>query len=143
MRAAWLAGPALFVAGLALLMLAVLRGEATLSLVLVVPVVSATGLLGGAGIFLMVLAFLLTFLLWPFRAVVMESAGPALDPMPSTPPSPGGAASGGRRWGGIVFLGPIPVVFGSDVRVTRAMLVVAVVLFLALVVLTVLSLLAI
>jgi len=140
MRGAWLVGPAFFVAGLALLALALVRGEATLSLVLVVPVVSATGVLGGAGILLMVLAFLLTFLLWPFKSARLESA------LPVPPPAPASSEelpAGGRRWGGVVFLGPIPVVFGSDVRVTRAMLVVAVVSFLALVVLTVLSLLAI
>ncbi len=33
-----------------------------------------------------------------------------------------------RRWGGFLLLGPIPVVFGSDVKVTTAMLILAIVL---------------
>jgi len=57
------------------------------------------------------------------------------------PVSPEGAPPA-RRWGGVLFLGPIPVIFGSDPRMTRTMLLIGVVLFLALVVLTVLALLA-
>ena len=79
--------------------------------------------------------FLLTFLLWPFRFEA-EPEGQDIRPVSSEGAPPA------RRWGGVLFLGPIPVIFGSDPRMTRTMLLVGVVLFLALVVLTVLALLA-
>jgi len=113
----------------------VARGEANLYLVLVVPVIVGTGPLAFLGIFLVFAGFLLTFLLWPVR-VDMEPEGRGVSAVSpdGTPPA--------RRWGGVLFLGPIPVIFGSDPRMTRTMLLVGVVLFVALVVLTVLALLA-
>ena len=58
--------------------------------------------------------------------------GPAEAPS-GAPPEP----TRSRRWGGVLFLGPIPLVFGSDPQVTRMMLVLGVILFLALLVLTI------
>src|SRR5574340_53090 len=106
-----LAGPALFVAGLASLAVGFFRGEATLSLFVVFPVVTATGGWSILGIVLMVSGFFVFILTW---------SGP-MEPQIATPPSEGAAAPPptGRRWGGVVFLGPIPVVFGSDQKVTR------------------------
>lgn len=37
------------------------------------------------------------------------------------------------RWGGVLLLGPVPIVFGSDVKVTTAMLVLGIVLTIALI----------
>ncbi len=130
----WL-GPASFLLGIVTIALAVARGEANLYLVLVIPVIVGTGPLAFLGIFLVFAGFLLTFLLWPTRPDP-ESEGRGVLPLAREGPPPA------RRWGGVLFLGPIPVIFGSDPRMTRTMLLVGVVLFVALVVLTVLALLA-
>ena len=130
----WL-GPASIGAGVVTMALAVSRGEANVYLVLVIPVIVGTGPLAFLGVFLAFAGFLLTFLLWPSRLDAEPGDRNAL------PVSPEGAQPA-RRWGGVLFLGPIPVIFGSDPRMTRTMLLIGVVLFLALVVLTVLALLA-
>lgn len=127
-------GPALFVAGGAALALAAVRGEASLSLVVIVPVVTATGGLGALAILLLVAGFLVTFVAWPLHAAREVAAAPIDEPIGVQPPPPGPAA---RRWGGVLFLGPVPIVFGSDARVTRGMLLLGLILFLALLGLTV------
>src|SRR6266571_2776868 len=128
----WL-GPASFLAGVLTIALAVVRGEADLYLVLVI---AGTGPLVFLGVFLVFAGFLLTFLLWPSRPDAEPGGRDVL------PISPEGGAPPARRWGGVLFLGPIPVIFGSDPRMTRTMLLIGVVLFLALVALTVVVLLA-
>ncbi len=130
----WL-GPSILVVGLSILALGVARGEARVYLVLIVPVVVGTGLLAFAAILLVFLGFFLTVFLWPAR----------LAPLPDEPavvPSGRDDAQPTRRWGGVAFLGPIPIVFGSDPRMTRTMLLLGVVLFLALLALTLFALLA-
>ena len=130
----WL-GPALLVAGVLTMALAVTQGQANIYLVLVIPVIVGTGPLAFVGILLVFAGFLLTFLLWPSRFVEdLENR----DALPTSPE----AAAPARRWGGVLFLGPIPVIFGSDPRMTRTMLLIGVVLFLALVALTVIALFA-
>jgi len=123
-------GPALFLAGVVVLVVGVLRGEANVSLVLIFPVIMATGALGGVGIFLLIAAFVVSFLVWPWAAVERT-------PPPSPGPTEGAPPAGPRanRWGGVAFVGPIPIVFGSDPRMTRAMLILGIGLFIALLVL--------
>lgn len=133
MRGARLIGPVLFGAGIATLAVALARQEATLALVLVFPIIQATGPWGALGVLLLVAGFVGTLLMWPFPLVRSHGADVLEEPavvLPAAAPVPS------RRWGGIVFLGPIPIVFGSDPRVTRAMLLIGVALFVALLALT-------
>lgn len=137
-RLARFAGPPLFIAGIAVLAYAFLRNEATLNLILIVPVITATGGWAFLGIVLMVAGVFLFLLAWSGAIAAAPGALPAVPPAPSSgTPSPSGTE---RRWGGVVFLGPIPVVFGSDQKVTKWMLVVGVLLFVALLVSTVIAL---
>jgi len=132
-RGARLIGPVLFGAGIATLAVALARQEATLALVLVFPIIQATGPWGALGVLLLVAGFVGTLLMWPFPLVRSHGADVFEEPavvLPAAGPVPS------RRWGGIVFLGPIPIVFGSDPRVTRAMLLIGVALFVALLALT-------
>lgn len=131
MRAIRLLGPALFAAGVVAIAIALVRGEATLNLVLIFPVLTATGGWAILGIALVIAAFFATFLTWTARIEAVP------EPIPSPPTMPAEAPRAPRgRWGGVVFLGPIPIVFGSDARVTRWMLLLGVILFLALLLLT-------
>src|SRR5207247_7045793 len=111
---------------------AVSRGEANVYLVLVIPVIVGTGPLALLGVFLVFAGFLLTFLLWPSR-LVAEPGDRGVSPV-----SPEGAPPA-RRWGGVLFLGPIPVICGWDPGVTRVMLLLGLVVSLVLVVPTVLA----
>jgi uncharacterized protein (TIGR00304 family) len=122
--------------GLAILALAVGRSEASMYLIVIVPVVAATGPLGFLGILLVFVGFFLTFLL---RSSTRTEASPS-EQVVGAGPAEGPPAT--RRWGGVAFLGPIPFVFGSDPRMTRTMLWVGVGLFLALLALTLVALLA-
>src|SRR5881392_613208 len=123
-------GPGFLLAGLVALAVAVARNEASLALVFVVPVVIASGPLAVLGILLIFVGFFLTFLSW--------SAGPMPPPGPAEVPSGASPEPARlRRWGGVLFLGPIPLVFSSDPDMTRMMLILGVILFLALLALTI------
>ena len=139
MRPLQFLGPAVLLLGLLTLAVAVSRGEASLYLIVIIPAVVGTGPLAFLGILLVFFGFFLTFFLW--------SAGAPPLAAPMEPPAiPGPEAPSQvplrRRWGGVVFLGPFPVVFGSDPQMTRTMLVLGAVLFLALLALTIALLLA-
>jgi uncharacterized protein (TIGR00304 family) len=139
-RASQLLGPAILVGGLLTLAFAVMREDATLYLIVIVPVVVGTGPLALLGILLVFVGFFLTFFLWnagtplPLVAPMEVPETPAFEAAERVPPK--------RRWGGVVFLGPIPLVFGSDPQMTRLMLVLGGILFLALLALTIALLLA-
>ena len=135
MRFLRLLGPAIVLVGLLVLAVAVQRGEASVYLVIVVPVVAGSGPIAFLAILLVFVGFFLTFLLWPSRLVARSEQAPESVQLPTD------TAMAPRRWGGVVFLGPIPLVFGSDPRMTRAMLVVGVILFLALLALTIVAVL--
>jgi uncharacterized protein (TIGR00304 family) len=129
----------LFLAGVASLAVGFLQNEATLSLFVIFPVITATGGWSMAGILLMIAGFFVFFMTWFAPAepqpvssdrVPMSPAAGGLPPFTTSP----------RRWGGVVFLGPVPVVFGSDPKLTRWMLVLGALLFVALLVLTIISL---
>jgi len=128
-------GPASFVAGVLTMALAVAQRQADVYLVFVIPVIVGTGPLAFLGIILVFAGFLLTFLLWPARFAEDPGNRDAL-------PAPPEGAAPARRWGGVLFLGPIPLIFGSDPRMTRTMLLIGIVLFLALLALTVIAMFA-
>ncbi len=128
-------GPAILIVGLAVLAFGFLQGEATFSLIVIFPLVTATGPWSVLGIVLMIAGFFLSFL--GMAAPVESQPLPPPEPAPATGAPPQPAA---RRWGGVVFLGPVPIVFGSDPKMARWMLLVGIALFVGLVVLTVIAL---
>ena len=136
MRPIRFVGPGIVLTGLAALALAVARGEASVYLIFIVPAVVGTGPLAFLGILLVFLGFFLTFFLWTAAA-----PPPAIEPTEIPAITPQGSQKT-RRWGGVVFLGPIPLVFGSDPQMTRWMLILGAILFLALVLLTIALLVA-
>lgn len=127
-------GPVLLFAGAAFLLAGYLRGEATLSLFVIFPVITATGAWSALGILLLIAGFFAFFLTWPTPAPA--EIEPPRNPDPSSPAAPHTPT---RRWGGVIFLGPFPLVFGSDMKVARWMLIAGVLLFVGLLVLTVIS----
>ena len=128
-RLSWLALAAL-VGGASLLAYGAALGQGQVHLVLVFPVFTGTGLVSIAGILLIAVGMFLGFLSFAQIPLVWISkrtpAGPALpEPTPASPPEPHTGTTA-KKFGGVVFLGPIPIVFGSDTRVSRIMLLLAI-----------------
>lgn len=125
-RLTWLALAAL-VGGVALLAYSAATGEGRVVLFLIFPVFTGSGLASFGGMLLIVLGLFLGFLsMAGFGLPSMEPPPPALAPQAPQ-------ASPAKKFGGVVFLGPIPIVFGSDARVSKWMLVLAVVMTVVLV----------
>jgi uncharacterized protein (TIGR00304 family) len=86
-------------AGALLLALAVAVGQAELSLFLIIPVVHGSGALMALSILLIFGGLALTFM-----SMSLGSVGEPDDTL----------QEGARKeWGGVILLGPIPIVFGS------------------------------
>lgn len=126
MRRLTLLALAVLVGGVALLGYSVATGESQVHLVLIFPVITGSGLIAFAGILLVAVGMFLGFFSIAQSSFVTPEAPP---PSPSAPgPRAPPPAAPAKRFGGVVFLGPVPIVFGSDVRVSRAMLVLAIAL---------------
>ncbi len=133
-----LVGPVLLIVGLVVLAVGFLQGEATLMLFIIFPVVTASGLWSVLGIILIVAGFFLSFLgvASTIEPVPMPPPSPP-EPSAAAPPAPAAAQ---KRWGGIVLLGPIPILFGSDPKFAWWMVLVGALLLVGLVVLTIIAL---
>lgn len=127
MRWLRLAAIGLFVAGLVLLVAGLFTGDAEFYLVLIFPVVKSSGPLPIAGLLLMVSAFFIWFASLysmagsPGQADERDASGQGEAPgAPGKGKGPGTEGPGrvGARprtkVGGVVFVGPIPVVFSND-----------------------------
>ena len=122
-----------FALGVALLAVAVARGEAVLYLVLIFPVIQATGPLAFGAIAAMFAGLLLFFLAFALGPQPRPESAPGIAPGPPEALSVESAPTRRTRAGGVIFLGPVPIIFGSDAQVARWMIVAAVVLFVLLV----------
>lgn len=98
-------GLTMLVVGILLVVLAVLEGQMEMALFIVFPVIYGGGLIAGLGILLVFLGSVSLFLsLIPFGTYEREENGPGycLD------------RERDIKTGGVVLIGPIPIVFGSD-----------------------------
>jgi uncharacterized protein (TIGR00304 family) len=104
MRLRQLGSAAALFAGVALIVLSVIDGGASVSLLVIIPIISGSSLVFLLGVVLLIAGFFsLPFAL----AVVDDDAAPTL-PASTTPTS---GTSGDV--GGVVLIGPVPIVFGS------------------------------
>ncbi|MBM4247857.1 MAG: DUF131 domain-containing protein [Euryarchaeota archaeon] len=151
------AAAGLFALGLALVALSVLRGEGSAGIAICVPFFWGTGLFSSLGVLCffggMVLLFL-GLLRGPWELAGPDGTGPAPgsggapDGTDAAPESPGGPPEGSAsaiahsarapapraRAGGVVLIGPVPIVFGSDPGISRTMFYMALSLMAALLV---------
>jgi uncharacterized membrane protein len=98
------------VAGVALVAVSVVKGGANVALLVIVPVVSGSSLTFLLGVVLLVVGFLAL----PFA--VAEGWGETPPALPSNGTAPP-AGQGGV--GGVVLIGPVPIVFGSWKGISR------------------------
>lgn len=121
--------PSLFVLGIVLLIISVLIGESGFGWIVVFPVFFKTGLLALAGVVCILLSFFVGLLSFGSLPRSVEKL-----PGSKTPPPKSG-------FGGVVLLGPIPIIFGSDARMAKVALIAALVAVVVIVVLVLLILL--
>lgn len=125
MRRLSLLALACLIGGVALLAYSAAVGQVQGYLVLIFPVFTGSGPISLAGMGLIILGFVLGF----FSLSRVPLAAPEESPptgRPAPVPSAPSRAPPTRRFGGVVFLGPLPVVFGSDAKMSKYMLVLAV-----------------
>ena len=112
--------------GFALIILAAFRGEANIALLFIFPIIYGSSILMFLGIILIFISFLLFFFI-PFRKIPKREKYERM----------GGIGEEKREteYGGVIFIGPIPIVFGKDKDITQKMLYLALIIALILVVL--------
>jgi len=111
-RAFLFGAAALFVAGVAMVALSVALGEASVALIVIIPVVSGSSVTFLAGVVLLLAGFVA--LAFAFSGGWEEAPGPLAR---ERTPASHAARSGGA--GGFVLIGPVPIVFGSWRGVSR------------------------
>ncbi len=103
--------------GIAVLAIGAANGDGELMILLFIPVYRGTGpyaLGGGLLIFLGIVVGLIYMFKRYAPAPYQETPGASRSPSGGQ----GGAPAGRPRTGGVVFLGPIPIVWGSDAKMT-------------------------
>jgi len=101
---------AILLVGVALIVVSVLEGRASVSLLVIFPVIS-----GSSVTFLLGVVFLIVgFLTLP---LALSDAWEAVPLAPSEPPTR--SPNAGSGVGGFVLVGPVPVVFGSWKGISR------------------------
>ena len=117
----------LFIGGMCLIAASVATGEADISLVVVIPVISGTG-----GVFLLGILLIVAGLVLGFTLIAMRGAEWAGHHEPARTDENGlhHATRKKRevRYGGVVLIGPIPIAFGSNRRMAITMLVVGIII---------------
>jgi uncharacterized protein (TIGR00304 family) len=122
-------GLLLLIGGIALLGWAVSRGEAEFYLFIVFPVVTGSGAIFASGALLFMVGVIATFFGLSMRAAegMAEEYGDAPPRQAAHPDQLAQAGApaprGGAEFGGVVFIGPIPIVFGKGQRMGKWMLV--------------------
>lgn len=133
MRRLTIASIVMFVAGVVLLIYTASTGEARAWIFFIIPVFESTSPLALGGILLIFLSIFLFF----FSLAEPMSSAPAQPTTGGTQAAAPGQTPGslGKKFGGVVFLGPIPIIFGSDKKMAKWMIIVALVLVVLLIVL--------
>ncbi len=143
MRKLNIVGYLLFIAGVALIIMGIVRGESHVALFLIFPVIYGEGALSFLGILLIFIGIFLIFLSpihWIGREHVHEdiSSYPPVFPEESYTAEPELRVEPRKekRYAGVILIGPIPIVIGSDknmVMVALTVTIIFLVIFLLLV----------
>lgn len=115
---------AMFGTGLALIASEVARGEADISLVLVFPVFSGSSGFFILGTLLIVLSFIVGFLMLAMGQLELQASGVLREARPELRTE---TSSAKKEYGGVVMIGPVPIVFGSNRTIALIMLVLGII----------------
>jgi len=120
------------VTGIGLLIYSIVRGGSEISLVLIIPVISSDGdPFGIIGIFMILAGIITLYISRVSKSVIYERKGSGTHDIKMGKDgedyNEGKVSTAGARplkTGGVVFIGPIPIIFGSDRGIARWMMVV-------------------
>ncbi len=127
----------LIITGFSLLAYSISQGDSKISLILIFPVVMGGGALGALGILLLIVGIFLlpvSFFYYKTRRYLGGCRDHTSHPggKKSIRRDRGGweveSLGGKTRAGGVIFIGPIPIVFGSDKGIAKWMIVVGVII---------------
>ena len=127
MRHLRLFGLALLIAGVALIAASVATGQGQVYLLLFIPVYVGTSALGMLGILVVFLGVFLASLGSAWRGLPAPTV-PASESVSPDSVAPPATTVPLARYGGVIMLGPIPIVFGSDARIAKWMMVLGLIL---------------
>ena len=113
--------------GTALLGYSVASGEGSAGVVVFIPVFFGSGLFSFLGVLCIMAALFLAF--FGFAAGALRGLEPDQSNQPSQGPQP--AVKKSIKGGGVVLIGPIPVIFGSDSKTAIILVVLAIVLIIS------------
>lgn len=114
---------AVFVSGIACIAAAVVGGEADVRLFLIFPVFSGSSWLFVLGTLLVVLSFFVGFAMFAIRGTEADRFQPG-----SVEPRFPAATRKKTTYGGVVLVGPIPIVFASSKNIAIFMLIIGIAL---------------
>ena len=117
---------ALLTAGIVMLIAAALRGEISIALILIFPVIFGSGLFAFLGMLSIVGGIFILFINFAIGIPIGQPEQPEKDVIYPTYDTSNRKEQ--VKGGGVVLIGPIPIVFGSDTKVTNTMLILAIVL---------------
>jgi uncharacterized protein (TIGR00304 family) len=132
----------LFLLAGVLMAIAVWKGEAQAGIFLIFPYISGGGLFLGLGMLLVIVGFVVMVLgaVSRFGTMTLEDVledEPPVRKKKQRPRTVGDQevdaprVQGGFKGGGVVFIGPVPIVFGPNAKVTKLMLYLSIVLVIA------------
>ena len=117
------------IGGCALLGYAVASGEANVAIVVFIPVIYGSGAMAFLGIICIIAAIFLGFVGFTNRFAGEEASGQEPSTSKTRPPQPTEyKPRKSVKGGGVVLIGPIPVIFGSDTKTAIILAVLAIVL---------------
>ena len=113
----------LAICGLVLMGYSVASGEGSASVVLFIPVFHGSGLLAFLGVLCIMVAMFLVFFGFAAQAGGPEDYEDRQAPQQTKP-----KVKKTIKGGGVVLIGPIPIIFGSDAKTTAILIILALVL---------------
>lgn len=115
----------MIVAGIFLVIYGIMKGEMQVALFLIFPVIYGTGIIGLIAVLMIFLGFFLVFLSFAIPSQRVEEPYGSIEiERPQT------EKKSQVKGGGVVLIGPIPIVFGSDAKMAIVVMVLAIVLIL-------------
>jgi uncharacterized protein (TIGR00304 family) len=121
--------------GLMILAYSVLQGEANAGIVIIFPVFYGSGLFAFLGVLCIMGAMILGFVGYAEQAEKRQGHEPGSDGKGQ------GKSHGPVKGGGVVLIGPIPIIFGSDPKTAVVLVVFALIIMVAAIILIYFSLL--
>lgn len=100
-----------FIIGISLIALSVIKGQADFGIFIIFPMIIGGGLYLFLGVLLIVISFILPFIITFTRTEKYPGEGYKVEKKKSD-----------TKYGGVIFIGPIPIVFGKDKSVTTKMM---------------------